>query len=117
MYAKFTENTYFLCFLGVNSVRITEIRVPHTVQNGTNESIVLDCDYTLNNESTDGLVVKWFFNRSHKPAYQWIYGRSPIAFGILQDRINFNYVASDNDWGAHRALNIINPTTEFTGEW
>jgi len=102
----------------VRGVHIRELSVPQTVKNGTEEPVILDCDYTLNSDSEKlGLVVKWFFNRGPTPVYQWVFGQKPQGLGILRDRLNLDYVASDKDWAAHRALSINHPTTELTGEW
>lgn len=97
-------------------VYIRELRVPQSVLNGTEEPVILDCDYTID-ENELGLVVKWFFNRGATPVYQWVRGHKPQGIGILRDRLNLDYIAIEEDWGRHRALSIINPTTELTGEW
>ncbi|XP_021946109.1 uncharacterized protein LOC110844259 [Folsomia candida] len=102
----------------VCSVKITELRVPQNVLNGTHEPVILDCDFTLEeDEHKTGVVVKWFFNRGPSYVYQWIYGQKPVGLGILRNRLDLDYVASDEDWNRHRALKITNPTTELTGDW
>jgi hypothetical protein len=98
-------------------VHIRELSVPTTVKNGTDEPVILDCDYTIDDNEKVGLVVKWFFNRGSTPVYQWVLGQKPQGLGILRDRLDLNYIASDQDWAAHRALSIQRPTTELTGEW
>lgn len=44
-------------------------------------------------------------------------GQKPVGLGILRNRLDLDYVASDEDWNRHRALKITNPTTELTGDW
>lgn len=99
---------------------ITELRVPPHVKNGTDKPVVLDCLYTLRpDEQGDdtGLVVKWFFNKSQKPVYQWIHHQKPQALGAFKDRLWLDYRASDDNMTAYRALYIINPTVELSGEY
>lgn len=97
---------------------ITELRVPTFVKNGT-KAAILDCVYSLRTEeqtSDSGLVVKWFFN-SPSPVYQWIHNQKPQGLGILKNRLQLDYRASDNNATAYRALYIINPTVELSGEY
>ena len=59
------------------SLRISEVRGPDAVQNGTTSRLVLDCIFDGNENDLRGLLVKWFFNRSPYPVYQWIPGVKP----------------------------------------
>lgn len=110
----------FIIFAGVVGVQITDLRVPHEVKNGSTSPAVLDCLYTLRPEESSadaGLVVKWFFNNSPEPVYQWIPGEKPQDLGILRGRLKLGHRASNNRATMHRALYIVNPTTELTGEY
>ncbi|XP_063221887.1 uncharacterized protein LOC134530713 isoform X2 [Bacillus rossius redtenbacheri] len=98
------------------AVRINNLLVPPTVRTNSDKPVILDCDYTLK-QGEDGLVVKWFFNNTPAPVYQWIPGQRPQELGILKGRLNLNYEASDNHVTKHRALYIVNPTTDLTGEY
>lgn len=101
----------------MDSVTITNQRVPGAVLNGT-ECVVLDCVYKLKPESTDGLVVTWYFNNSHTPTYQWIAGQPPRTVGPLRDRIRLGYAApTDDALAKYRALYLIRPTIELTGNY
>lgn len=109
---------YFL-ITGTYSVSITDLRVPPFIKNGTG-SIVLDCLYSLRPEeqsADSGLVVKWFFNKSPNPVYQWIHNQKPQGLGVLKGRLWLEYKASDNNATAYRALYINNPTVELSGEY
>lgn len=99
------------------SQKIKQLRVPDIVNIKTANSAILDCDYDL--DSSDGLVVKWFFGDSPFPVYQWIpqAGRPPQALGILRDRLDLNYKASKNPNSMYRALNIKNLALNLTGEY
>ncbi|XP_063374848.1 uncharacterized protein LOC134662520 [Cydia amplana] len=99
----------------VNSVRITHMRVPEVIQYGTKDSITLDCDFVTTNVT--GLVVKWFFNHREQPVYQWIPPQKPQALGILKDKLDLNYRVSHNAYTQHRALRILSPSTDLTGNY
>ncbi len=114
------NHSIFLILTGAQGVSIKELRVPPYVKNGTNSAAILDCLYSLESrEQTDnaGLVVKWFFNKSPNPVYQWIHNRKPQEFGALKGRLWLDYKASDNNATAYRALYILNPTVELSGEY
>lgn len=107
-----------LAWKGTESVRIKDLRVPDIVRNGTGTPVVLDCDYSLeDSKPKDGLVVKWFFNNHPSPVYQWIPDQKPQDLGVLKGKLNLNYRASDDATKMHRALEIVNPTTELSGEY
>ncbi|XP_050530077.1 uncharacterized protein LOC126899326 isoform X2 [Daktulosphaira vitifoliae] len=97
-------------------VTLTELRVPTSVMAGVKSGVVLDCLYTLRPKSI-GLVVAWYFNNSARPVYQWIPGQKPLSIGVFRHRANLDYRASDNNETMHRALHIINPTIELTGDY
>lgn len=114
----------FVCsivsLLGVLGVQITDLRVPPAVRNGSGSAALLDCEYTLRPEELSeesGLVVKWFFNNGPEPVYQWIPGQKPQELGILRGKLKLGHKASDNVATMHRALYILNPTTELSGEY
>ncbi|CAH1732597.1 uncharacterized protein LOC114129278 [Aphis gossypii] len=101
----------------VDSVTITDQRVPGAVLNGT-EYVVLDCVYKLKPEEAQGLVITWYFNNSPSPAYQWIQGQPPRAIGPLKNHIRLGYAApTDDALATYRALYIIRPTTGLTGNY
>uniref|UniRef100_T1HBN1 Ig-like domain-containing protein n=1 Tax=Rhodnius prolixus TaxID=13249 RepID=T1HBN1_RHOPR len=102
--------------LGGEGLKIRKLQVPTVVQNGTQSSVVLDCDYILEPEA-NGLVVKWFFNDHPNPVYQWIPNKRPQDLGVLKGKLNLDYRASDDESKVHRALQIINPTIELSGEY
>ncbi|XP_046684861.1 uncharacterized protein LOC124370611 [Homalodisca vitripennis] len=103
----------------IEGVQITGLFVPPEVQNGSDHA-VLDCEYSLRPEElqpSSGLVVKWFYNNSPAPVYQWIPGNKPQDLGVLKGRLSLEYRASQHNGTAHRALYIIQPTTDLSGEY
>ncbi|XP_039288149.1 uncharacterized protein LOC111047265 isoform X1 [Nilaparvata lugens] len=110
-----------LQFCCVGGVQITALKVPETVVNGS-EAAILDCEYTLKPEEskavlTSGLVIKWFFNNGPAPVYQWIPGQKPQELGLLKGRLDLQHKASSQVAAMYRALRIVRPTTDLSGEY
>ena len=89
--------------------------VPAVVQNGTEDYVILDCVYSFNESEKAGMVLTWYFNQSM--VYQWIPPRRPNALGMLQNRLDLNYTASEDPYKSSRALKIIHPSIEMMGEY
>ncbi|XP_076371703.1 uncharacterized protein LOC143257202 isoform X2 [Tachypleus tridentatus] len=102
----------------VGTLRITEVSIPKWLENGTKESVVLDCKYSYEVDDKN-LVVKWFLDNDPEPIYQWITEldlRQPSY--RLQGRINMSYTVSPStNLTRYRALNIIRPTTDLSGKY
>ena len=88
------------------------------VESGSKPHVILDCDYDLS-DTTEGyqVDVKWFFRDDPQPFFQWLPGHRPQTIGdIFHDRIDLNYeVAGSDQFRKHRAIKLLNPTTEFSG--
>jgi hypothetical protein len=52
-------------------VKILELSVPKLVELGQ-ENVVLDCDYDYDEREKLQLDVKWYFNDSPTPFFQWV---------------------------------------------
>ncbi|XP_042205572.1 uncharacterized protein LOC121854839 [Homarus americanus] len=100
-----------------SGLEILKIDGPSVVVNGSKPQLILDCEYDITEYDKSGLVVKWYFNRQPFPVYQWIPRNEPQDLGILKGRLNLEYEVSDEEFTKHRALAIVNPTTELTGEY
>lgn len=115
----------FVCFLflivsinGSLAVEIRRLSVPRWIQNGTEESVVLDCEYTYN-ENDIRLVVKWFYEDNLEPSYQWIPELNKrYVSGVLRDRLDLNFAVNTVDaYSRFRALKLVKPTTELSGKY
>lgn len=95
---------------------ITSIRVPPSVENSSSP-VVLDCGYSLAPNEGLGLVVQWYLRDIPRAVYQWIPGTEPQASGPLKGRINLEYHASDDPLHRHRAIEILEPSTDLAGEY
>lgn len=102
---------------GSHGLEVSAIEGPSVVVNGSMTQLVLDCKYDLTDYDKTGLVIKWYFQRKPYPVYQWIPTNKPQDLGILKGRLNLDYEVSPDEYSKHRALAILNPTTELTGEY
>ncbi|RWS12145.1 hypothetical protein B4U79_11089 [Dinothrombium tinctorium] len=100
-------------------IKITSLLIPERIENGTEDSVILDCIYTLDENDDNKLVVKWFLDNDPEPIYQWIpeyESRQPSK--RLQGRINMNFAVSANSrFTKYRAINIIRPSTDISGTY
>ncbi|XP_076634331.1 uncharacterized protein LOC143348219 isoform X2 [Colletes latitarsis] len=95
---------------------IKNVDVPKTVKVGKVDHVILDCDYDFENTPTKGLVVKWFFN-VNELAYQWIYGRNPLAGELMEKYVDLKYEASDDPYTKYRAMKLNKPGIDLTGDY
>lgn len=95
---------------------IKNINIPAIVKVNDIDYIILDCDYDLENTSSKGLVVKWFFN-TNQVVYQWIYGRHPQADDPAAKYVDLTYKASDDPYTEYRAIKLNKPGIDLTGEY
>ncbi|CAL1674173.1 unnamed protein product [Lasius platythorax] len=95
---------------------IKSINVPSAVKVDDVNHVILDCDYALENTSSQGLVVKWFFN-DDQVVYQWIHGRHPLADNPVAKYIDLTYKASDDPFTEYRAMKLNKPGIDLTGDY
>ncbi|XP_058835315.1 uncharacterized protein LOC131692345 isoform X3 [Topomyia yanbarensis] len=109
---------FCLLFGAYSSVKITSLKVPSTYlldKNSKNpDPLILDCEYEVD-ESEKGFVLKWFLDG--QPVYQWIPTKNPFPFQSFKNRVDTSYVVSQERLHKHRAMAIIKPLANFTGEY
>uniref|UniRef100_A0A1I8JVN5 Ig-like domain-containing protein n=1 Tax=Anopheles quadriannulatus TaxID=34691 RepID=A0A1I8JVN5_ANOQN len=109
-----------LCvLLGVcSAVKIINLKVPSTYlldqTSKTPDPLILDCEYEVD-ESEKGFVLKWLLDG--QPVYQWIPSKNPFPFQSFKNRVDTSYVVSQEHLHKHRAMAIIKPLANFTGEY
>lgn len=106
---------------GVLGVDIRELSVPKLVELGS-ENVVLDCDYDYDEREKMELDIKWYFNDSHEPFFQWVPGqlKRPQVIGELFARhLDLDYAVSDtrDRFKRHRALLLRRPTLDLSGSY
>lgn len=96
------------------SVHINYIKVPSAVKNNSGEPVILDCNFSYRTDDID-LVVQWLFN--DETVYKWIPHQKPQAMGRFKGKLDLTYAITDDPKTAHRAMKILNPSTNETGEY
>lgn len=106
----------FVSVLG--SINITELDVPGSIELGTKDEIVLDCDFEFDSDE-ESLEIKWFYNGDIEQVYQWIPDSKKHGFGmgLLKDRLDLSYIASNDSNTMYRALKIRNITQDLSGNY
>ncbi|XP_062557882.1 uncharacterized protein LOC134222734 [Armigeres subalbatus] len=80
-----------------------------------NEHLILDCEYEIDPDESM-FVLKWLFNG--KIIYQWIPPvRAPFGFTAMGRQINRTYTINEEPMHKHRALALVRPLKNFTGEY
>uniref|UniRef100_T1JAQ0 Ig-like domain-containing protein n=1 Tax=Strigamia maritima TaxID=126957 RepID=T1JAQ0_STRMM len=108
---------------GVQTLEIKHFIVPTVVQSGTPGPLILDCNYEYLEKEKNSIVVKWYHetgpidNKTSQQVYQWITTLKPQALGALKGRLDIQYEASTDPHTKHRALSILHPTVDLTGDY
>uniref|UniRef100_A0A0C9RX72 IGLON5 protein n=1 Tax=Fopius arisanus TaxID=64838 RepID=A0A0C9RX72_9HYME len=110
---------YAFFFIGLllketEPIKITKVEIPSVVRAGTEEPIILDCQYNMGSSTNRALVVKWYINEDI--LYQWIYGRAPLGADEYQQYVDASYRASDDLDMEYRAVKLVRPSHELSGK-
>ncbi|CAH1129334.1 unnamed protein product [Ceutorhynchus assimilis] len=108
---------WFFFFSHVNAtLQVTDIIGPDSIELGTTEELILDCEFEAQNEND--VVLKWFFNGLEDQIYQWIIPNDhAYASGSLKEFIDPTYRASEQSNGTYRALRFKKISSELTGNF
>jgi len=109
---------WILTSFGCLSVHITELSCPDVVESGS--ELVLDCDYAYLPEEEAQLDLKWYFNGSPVPVYQWVPSmkKGPQVIGdMFENSLDLKYEAHNDTFKKHRALRILKPDHRFSGTY
>ena len=108
------------CFFTVSPsdcVTINSISAPQSYRNGQANSVVLDCDFSIDPEKDDLLVVKWFLNDEKQHIYQWIQSKDMRIYSPkIKPYVDETFVVSDHPT-RHRALRLLNPPAILSGKY
>jgi len=102
----------------VLSVHISRLTSPSVVLGG--DPLTIDCDFDYQEEEQDQLDLKWYFNSSPFPIYQWVpsMNKGPQVIGeLFKDNLDLLYSAHNDTFKKHRALHILNPDHRFSGTY
>merc|ERR1712055_1044144 len=112
-----------ICALLLSSVRgvsiAKESSTSVSVQGG--QELLLDCDFSFDKEEEEELVVKWFYNDSTTPFYQWVPALDVGPQVIMREapgEIDTDYsVEGENSFTKHRTLRIAEATLDHIGAY
>jgi len=103
---------------GVNTVHILNLVGPEVVQSGS--ELMLDCNYSYLDEEESQLDLKWYFNGSPIPVYQWVpsMSKGPQVIGeLFKHKLDLDYVAHNDTYKKHRALRVVKSDHRFSGTY
>ena len=102
----------------MSCVHITDLKGPKVIETGS--ELLLDCDFDYLEEEESQLDLKWYFNRSPIPVYQWVpsMNKGPQVIGdLFKNSLDLEYEAHNDTFKKHRALRIINTDHRFSGTY
>ncbi|XP_014203723.1 uncharacterized protein LOC106636010 isoform X2 [Copidosoma floridanum] len=99
---------------GARAINITTVVIPSLIKAGSPEPVILDCKYELSSSLTKGLVIKWYVNQDL--IYQWIFGSKPSGSDEFQKYIDDTFKASDEPHSMYRAVKLVRPSHELSGD-
>merc|ERR1712133_67169 len=103
----------------VDGVSITGLSGPSIVEAG--KELILDCDFTYTEDEVNQLVVKWFFEGSRHPFYQWVPGLDmgpQIISPEFRDIVDLSYtVEGEDQFTKFRALRIPSASLAVAGKY
>lgn len=103
---------------GINSVHIVQIDGPEVVKSGS--ELMLDCNFDYMAEEELQLDLKWYFNGSPIPVYQWVPSmkKGPQVIGeMFKESLDLDYVAHNDTFKRHRALRVAKSDHRFSGTY
>lgn len=101
-----------------DAVHITNLVGPTVVESG--QELMIDCDFDYLQEEESQLDLKWYFNGSPIPVYQWVpsMNKGPQVIGdLFKNNLDLKYEAHNDTFKKHRALRIVNPDHRFSGTY
>ena len=98
-------------------VTLESLSVPPMVEVSTVSNIILDCPFSVTKDEKKGLVLKWYHNSLYIPVYQWMPPNPPGGLGIMKGKIDLNFSISGDPHTQHRALAILAPTIQMSGDY
>jgi len=84
------------------------------------QELVLDCEFEFEESEATQLDLKWYFNGSPVPIYQWVPSLDlgpQVIDQMFKDNLDLTYQAHSDKLKKHRALHILNPDERFSGNY
>jgi len=118
---RFSNNIVLssLCLaLGVQSVDIISMDIPQLAESG--HDLVLDCKFEYRPEEQEQLDIKWYFNNSPSPIYQWLPAMNTgpqVIDPRFSEFMDLMYTVNGEKYEKHRALHLVNVTHHLSGSY
>merc|ERR1719347_1510876 len=116
----YTLKTWFVFTIimqQASGVAIKNVSAPSVIESGMD--LFLDCDFEYQEVEAKQLDLKWYFNGSSTPIYQWV---PAMNFGPqvidtrFKDKVDLTYQIDESDqFKKYRAIRILNPDQSFSG--
>ena len=84
------------------------------------QDLTLDCDFEFEGHEAVQLDLKWYFNGSPVPIYQWVPALDlgpQVIDPMFKENLDLQYQAHSDKLKRHKALHIINPDERFSGNY
>jgi len=101
---------------GISPLSNVQVTVPSLHQ--AHSPLEVNCDYNLDADEADQVVLTWYFNESPIPIYQWVPGLSfgpQVIHDLFKDNLDLEHEAYSDELKKHAALRIPNPDQRFSG--
>ncbi|KAI1303123.1 hypothetical protein HDE_02384 [Halotydeus destructor] len=110
---------YFVSdIIPVICVDIKRVSLPTHYDTTSGQDLILDCDYGYN-ENDLKLVVRWYYNNTPEPIYQWIPEKDIRTVSEdIRDHFDFQHTTNPNDpYTKFRSMRIVNPEPYLSGRY
>ena len=102
-------------------MEIHEASLETPLEFGSQEEVILHCDYDLREDERGQLDIKWYFNDHVVPFLQWVPGggRRPqlIEPTLFHGHIDLDFKVDEDEDKAYRSIRILEPTLEMSGNY
>jgi len=106
-----------LCALqGISPLSNVQVTVP--TFHKASSPLKVNCDYSIDPDEADQVVLTWYFNDSPIPIYQWVPGLEmgpQVIHKLFKDNLDLHYEEDSEELKKHAALHITNPDQRFSG--
>lgn len=99
---------------GVVPINITSVNIPAVVRAGTDEPVILDCNYAIERSKIAKLVIKWYIKQEQ--IYQWIHGMPPSGSREYLEYVDDTFNASTDPITMYRAVKLKKVSHELSGD-
>lgn len=121
---SFSANLLIMVFCSIlfrgipmECVHINKISPSQSIESGSSQSVILDCQFEIDEVHDEKLVLKWYQKGDNHPIYQWIKSKDSRKFSDkIEPFVDKNY-SVDDKLTRFRAIRLINPAFSLSGEY